>query len=98
MVADFESDNNGLYLGLHMDYKIFTEKETTVNKDNWMKYPKSERAYEFDYGYAITVHKSQGSEFEKVVVYDEWLGDVDYHRKWLYSAVTRASKMLVVVK
>lgn len=98
MVADFESENNGLYLDLHMDYKIFTEKETTVNKDNWMKYPKSERAYEFDYGYAITVHKSQGSEFDKVVVYDEWLGDIDYHKKWLYTAATRASKKLVIVK
>lgn len=98
MIADFESDNNGLYYGLHMDYKIFTEKVTTVNKDNWMKYPKNERAYEFDYGYAITVHKSQGSEFDKVVVYDEWLGDADYHKKWLYTAATRASQKLVIVK
>lgn len=98
MREDFTSDNDGLYTNVHMDYKIFTEKETTVNKDNWMKYPKNMRAYEFDYGYAITVHKFQGSEAEKVVVYDEWLGDADYHRRWLYSAVTRASKMLVIVK
>ena len=98
MRADFTSDNNGLYTNVHMDYKIFTEKETTVNKDNWKQYPKNMRAYEFDYGYAITVHKFQGSEAEKVVVYDEWLGDADYHRKWLYTAVTRASKMLVIVK
>ena len=98
MIADFISDNNGTYCNLHMDYKIFTQKETTVNKDNWMKYPKNQRAYEFDYAYAVTVHKFQGSEAEKVVVYDEWLGDKDYHAKWLYTAVTRASKMLVVVK
>ena len=98
MVADFTSDNDGLYKDLNMDYKIFTEKEPTVNKDNWMMYPKNERAHEFDYAYAVTVHKYQGSEAEKVVVYDEWLGDAEFHRKWLYSAVTRASKMLVVVK
>jgi exodeoxyribonuclease-5 len=98
MIADFKSDNDGLYRRLQMDYKIFTEKETTVNKDNWMQFPKNIRAYEFDYGYAVTVHKFQGSEAEKVVVYDEWLGDRDFHRKWLYTAVTRASKMLVVVK
>ena len=98
MVSDFTSDSNGDYHSLHMDYKIFTEKETTVNKDNWMMYPKNQRAYEFDYAYAVTVHKYQGSEAEKVIVYDEWLGDADYHRKWLYTAVTRSSKMLVVAK
>ena len=98
MTADFTSNNNGLYKNLRMDYKIFTEKETTVNKDNWMMYPKNERAHEFDYAYAVTVHKYQGSEAEKVVVYDEWLGDRDFHRRWLYTAVTRSSKMLVVVK
>lgn len=98
MMADFISDNNGLYKSLLMDCKIFTEKETTVNKDNWMMFPKNERAHEFDYAYACTVHKYQGSEAEKVVVYDEWLGDTEFHRKWLYTAVTRSSKMLVVVK
>lgn len=98
MIANFMSDNNGFYNDLHMDYKIFTEKETTVNKDNWMKYPKSLRAYEFDYAYAVTVHKYQGSEAKKVIVYDEWLGDADYHRKWLYTAATRSSRMLVIVK
>lgn len=98
MVADFTSDSNGDYHSLHMDYKIFTEKEATVNKDNWMMYPKNSRAYEFDYGYAVTVHKFQGSEAEKVIVYDEWIGDAEFHRRWLYSAVTRSSKMLVVAK
>mgnify|MGYP002516447027 CR=1 FL=1 len=57
MIADFMSDTDGEYRGLHMDYKIFTEKEPTVNKDNWMMYPKNARAYEFDYAYACTVHK-----------------------------------------
>lgn len=98
MVADFISDNDGLYGQIPMDYKIFTEKESTINKDNWKNYPKNQRAYEFDYGYAITCHKSQGSEFDKVIVYDEWLGDREQHQRWLYTAVTRASKMLVIVK
>ena len=98
MIASFISDNGGVYKDLQMDYKIFTEKETTVNKDNWWKYINAHKAYEFDYGYAITVHKFQGSEAEKVVVFDEWLGNREYHCKWLYTAVTRSSKMLVVVK
>jgi len=98
MIADFISDNNGRYEGVHMDYNIFTNKEPTINQTNWSQYPKPIRACEFDYGYAITVHKSQGSEFERVVVFDEWLGDKEQHKRWLYTAVTRASKMLVIVK
>lgn len=98
MMADFISDNDGLYEDIHMDYKLFTDKETTINKDNWKQFPKNKRAYEFDYAYACTVHKYQGSEAEKIVVYDEWLGNIEYHKKWLYTAITRSSKMLVIVK
>ena len=98
MTASFMSENEGLYENLHMDYKLFTDKETTINKDNWKDFPKEKRAYEFDYAYAVTVHKYQGSEAEKIIVYDEWLGDADFHRKWLYTAVTRSSKMLILVK
>lgn len=98
IVADFISDNGGMYTKLHMDYKIFTEHQPTINKENWKMYRDAPKPCEFDYAYAVTVHKFQGSEAEKVVVYDEWLGDKDYHAKWLYTAVTRASKMLVVLK
>ena len=98
MIADFISDNDGMYEDLHMDHKLFTEKETTINKDNWKEFVKNNRAYEFDYAYACTVHKYQGSEAEKIIVYDEWLGDIEYHKRWLYTAVTRSSKMLVIVK
>lgn len=43
------------------------------------------------YGYCLTAHKSQGSEAERVCVLDDWRG-ADYDR-WLYTAVTRASKV-----
>lgn len=97
MIADFEVDNSSWFPRLSMDYKIFTEGKPTVNKDNWKMYPKEIRPMEFDYAYAITVHKSQGSEYSKVVVFNEYLGgDRDYWRRWLYTAVTRASEKLVV--
>ena len=52
----------------------------------------------FDYGYAITAHKSQGSEFEKVMVIEEgkyvWR---ENWNKWLYTAVTRSSDQLLIV-
>jgi len=53
----------------------------------------------FDFGYALTVHKAQGSQANKVVVFEErnqHQSDEDWKR-WLYTAVTRAEKELVVI-
>lgn len=47
----------------------------------------------WDYGYAMTVHKSQGSEFEKVLVLEQ-LSRLWDPRRWRYTAATRASKQL----
>lgn len=53
----------------------------------------------FDYGYSISVHKSQGSEWEKVIVFQQrtqrW--DDEYYAKWLYTAVTRAKEKLFII-
>jgi exodeoxyribonuclease-5 len=55
----------------------------------------------FDFGYAITVHKSQGSQWENVLFYDDklfrWKGAFDMYKRLVYTAVTRASKNLVMV-
>jgi exodeoxyribonuclease-5 len=47
----------------------------------------------FWYGYAITCHQSQGSEWEHVIVCDDWpRGDKETYDRWLYTALTRASR------
>ena len=52
----------------------------------------------FEFAYAITCHKAQGSEFDFVVVFDEsWLFGEDRFR-WLYTAITRAKKRLLIVR
>ena len=48
----------------------------------------------FWFGYAITCHQSQGSEWPVVIVYDDGpgpSGKLEYYR-WLYTAITRASR------
>ena len=52
---------------------------------------------QFDYAYAITVHKSQGSEWDRVLLADDQMsgGDRNFRRLWLYTAVTRAKKELL---
>lgn len=54
---------------------------------------------EFNYGYAITCHRAQGSEWEKVLVFEEnFPFDKDEHARWLYTACTRPSEKLVLVR
>lgn len=59
----------------------------------------------WDFGYALTCHKAQGSEAENVVVYEEpamWhvlqktMGEQGW-RRWLYTGITRAKKRLIIV-
>lgn len=53
----------------------------------------------FDYGYAITCHKSQGSEFDNLVVINEPLGKTaDLKRCWLYTAITRGREKVLLVQ
>lgn len=53
----------------------------------------------FDRGYALTVHKAQGSQARKVILFEQkskfWAGDM--YRRWLYTAVTRAEEELLIV-
>lgn len=54
---------------------------------------------EFTYAYAVTVHKAQGSEWPNVVVLEEnFPFDKTEHTRWLYTACTRSSEKLVLVR
>lgn len=57
-----------------------------------------------DYGYAMTVHKSQGSEFKHVVLVDSGIfkgiaksKKSDDYLRWLYTGVTRSSEKLTII-
>jgi exodeoxyribonuclease V len=75
--------------------------------DGWIKKPWLEwralsdekqprRRASFALGYASTVHKAQGSEWSNVLILDEFSGsDRD---RWLYTAITRASQAVRIVR
>ena len=51
-----------------------------------------------DYGLAITTHKAQGSQWENVCIVDEsYCFRQDWH-KWAYTAITRASEKILLIK
>jgi exodeoxyribonuclease-5 len=53
---------------------------------------------DFDYGYALTVHKAQGSQWDEVVLFDESFAFKETRQRWLYTAITRAAERLTVVR
>lgn len=58
-----------------------------------------EEPFLFDFGYACSVHKAQGSEWRNVLLYDERMknmDDTDYAR-WLYTGITRARSKLCIL-
>jgi exodeoxyribonuclease-5 len=54
------------------------------------------RAELFDYGYAITVHRAQGSQWDNVVLIDEW--HFEDREKWLYTGITRAADRITILR
>lgn len=51
------------------------------------------------YGYALTCHAAQGSEFDKVLVIEESFPfDKTEHQRWLYTAVSRSAEKCVLVR
>lgn len=96
MEADFSIGDKNKFNKLFMDYKLFAESKQTINSDNWTEFRGMVKPMLFDYAYCITCHKSQGSEFDKVLVFNEYMKSTD-HKRWLYTAATRAKKKLIIV-
>ncbi len=72
-------------------------KTMEISFDGRIAYYSFDMANELELAYAITVHKSQGSEFDAIIM--PVLGGYDklYYRNLLYTAVTRAKKLIILV-
>jgi exodeoxyribonuclease-5 len=89
---DPESDTGKLHIQVRADIRQFGA-ESKMRVDQYARV-KGEITQLWDYAYALTAHKAQGSEFSRVVVLDAG----PYERKrWMYTAMTRAKDQLVVI-
>lgn len=94
---DVKDDSN--FLTLNIKNEEGRQIETTCHKehfhgnkpDHWT----IRDANEFDYGNALTVHKAQGSEWNSVILFNEWRGSG--RKEWLYTGITRAAEKTTVV-
>lgn len=78
--------------------KIYPKEKymTIVFDDRRVQYP-FEVLDQLDLAYAVTVHKSQGSEFDIVVLVAGDMSNMLQYRHLLYTAVTRARELLLIV-
>ncbi|MBI1619612.1 ATP-dependent DNA helicase [Aquamicrobium zhengzhouense] len=78
--------------------KIKLLKAAFENPDEEISWQQKKRFDDFDYGYALTVHKAQGSQWNEVVLFDESYAFRDTRQRWLYTAITRAAERLTIVR
>lgn len=78
--------------------KIKLLKAAFEEVDGEIPWSMRKRYDEFDYGYALTVHKAQGSQWNNVVLFDESWAFRDTRERWLYTAITRAAETITIVK
>lgn len=98
-------ETNDIYKDVDMDYKMIMAGQKCCDWRLSYQLGRLRPRYgeivpkEFDYAYAITYWKAQGSEWNNVVVLEEdFPYDRETHARAMYTAATRASKKLVWVR
>lgn len=92
---------NLLVLGEYEDnatVKIKLLKEQFENREEEIPWQVKRNFDDFDYGYVLTVHKAQGSQWDNVLIFDESRAFRQEKEKWLYTGITRAAKSLTIVR
>ena len=84
-------DDDGRTLSVMVRREFFTNERTPDWKD-------LNGTQSFEFGYALTVHMSQGSQWDRVIVRDEAFGSEDDKRRWRYTAITRAAKAITIIR
>jgi exodeoxyribonuclease-5 len=78
--------------------KIKLLKSVFEDPDAEIPWQQKKRFDDFDYGYALTVHKAQGSQWNDIVLFDESFAFKETRQRWLYTAITRAAETITIVR
>ncbi len=92
----------GRYLHGYGDKAYTLQNGTVVHESNYgilrrMKVKREDTVCRFEFAYAVTCNKAQGSEYDFVIVVDE-SAMFENGKEWLYTAITRAKKKLLIIR
>ncbi len=82
--------------GMELDVEAHTHH--FLGKERDLPWWERREAEEFDYGYCLTVHKAQGSQWDDVLLFDESFCFRKDKWRWLYTGITRAAERVVIVR
>ncbi len=93
----------GEYTHFYGDRAVTLADGTLVHEGNYellrkLRAVKEETICRFEFAYAVTCHKAQGSEFDFVIVFDESWAFGEEKSRWLYTAITRAKEKLLILR
>lgn len=102
LITDIQLADGDGFKSIPIDYKFLTTGTPALTGRQTAMIKSSKKIVvdppmDFEYGYAITCHRSQGSEWPRVLLYEEPFGTKEDKTRWLYTAVTRAQDKLVVL-
>ncbi len=83
--------------GTMTETRVTTHRDFFTGKEAEMPWPLRRKYDEFTYGYCLTVHKAQGSQWDNVYLFDESYVFREESRRWLYTGITRAAEKVTVV-
>lgn len=97
----FEDEDGAKYIDKAVFQGLFEEhyagRKNAFSADNRSAYRAKARSIHLDWAWALTVHNSQGSQFDDVVLVDEsscFREDCDKH---LYTGITRAAENITIL-
>lgn len=102
---DFKTEEGTMFYCVPMDKQLFLTGETTLTPEQSYKIARNkklkslgvEKLQQFEFAYAISTWKAQGSEWDKVLVIEEPFPYGAEHEKFLYTSLTRAKNKLVLI-
>lgn len=94
---------DGRYRHMYGERAVTLSDGTVVHEGNFallhkLRVVSEEPICRFEFAYAVTCHKSQGSEFDFVIVFDESWAFGEEKDRWLYTAITRAREKLLIIR
>ena len=99
-----EASGSGEIISMRIDPEDGGDATTVVTHRKFFdgsahELPRWERSQysEFDFGYALTVHKAQGSQWGSVLLVDESACFRQDRARWLYTGITRAASRVTVI-
>ena len=103
--SDIITEDGDIFNNIYIDQQRLIDGDDSLEwkdlyKLNKQKYKIGDKIPKtFDYGYAITCHKAQGSQWQKVFILEEnFPYQKTEHARWLYTAITRAEEQAIIIR